>query len=278
MTYAGPRRRVRESDLLTYERRGWVAEEKVDGCYVEIHIGTLPRIGTSPGRLDGGYDRRYWRGARRPGVVTRLVYRSGRDVPEATAADVLGRQTDWPDGTVLVGELMVSTPAAALHYQRHGVAGVVLFDVLRVGADRWDDLPNAARREQLERMTRDLDGKAARVFQVARHHWRAADLYREIVDGEGGEGVVLCDPLAPVGTGKLKAKRHDTVTCIVRRVFAEERLVELSLGTTGPTFYVVPPKIELAAGDLVDVAAMGTYLSDVPRHARIVRVREDLHP
>jgi hypothetical protein len=270
--YTGPRRRVRLEELAAMQARGFVAEEKLDGWYVTLTIGTLPRLGTSPGRIDGGYDRRFWRGARRPGVVTSMVTRGGRAAP---AGDVLHRQTPWPDGTVLVGELMTSTPAARLWQERHGCTGVVLFDALAVGGEDWTWMPQAARREQLERMVDGLSGRDRAVFQLPRRSHRIAELARSVID-EGGEGVVVIDPQARAGAGRWKAKRTDTVTCTVLRPLPAEGVVEVMLGSAGQRFAVSLPRFDVRPGQLVDVACMGTYESGEPRHARITRERQDL--
>src|SRR3990170_2716710 len=96
-TYCGPRRAVRPEALEQLERRGWVAQPKADGVYCELGIGA-------------------------GGQVAWVRYRSGRwlttaDVARARGAhpcrDVIGLRTPWVGGAVLIGELMIQTPAAA---------------------------------------------------------------------------------------------------------------------------------------------------------------------
>jgi hypothetical protein len=274
--YTGPRRRVSLADLPALERRYLVAERKVDGWYCELEVGDLPRLGTSPARADGAYDRRYFRGQRRSGVITSGRLRSGRALSGVAGAELLGRVTPWPSGTVVACEVMTATDEARRWRETNNVSGgAVVFDLLFFGGEDWRPFPNAARREQLEAMFRLIDGRAARALQLVERTHRIRDLYRSVVD-QGLEGIVVVDPRAVAGQGKWKVKRSDAVTCSVVRV--EDRSVTLVAGSVGEPFSLSPGKLELAVGDLVDVEAVGFSVWNTPRHARIVRRRDDLRP
>lgn len=270
MTYCGPRRAAKVDELAALERRGWVAEVKEDGVYCELWIGA-------------------------GGRVQLARYRSGGRVGAESGRDVLGLCTPWPAGTVLVGELQVETPAAHRWQDRHGgVRGLVLFDILAWGdvdaqfrqlaagqlgagplpARDMSTAPQHERRAVLERLCEDLDGRAARVLHLVAHRRRGLRGWFEAIVAEGGEGVVLKDPGTPVGTGLRKVKRRDEVTCRVIAVLGDEGRVRLDWG--GRIFGAALPAFGLAVGQLVDVAAMGFYESDLPRHARVTRVRDDL--
>lgn len=270
MTYCGPKKAAKVDELAALERRGWVAEVKEDGVYCELWIGA-------------------------GGRVQLARYRSGGRIGGDSGRDVLGLRTPWPAGTVLAGELMVQTPAAHRWQDAHdGVRGLVLFDILAWGdveaqfrqlaagqlgagplpARDMTAAPYRERRAVLERLCEDLDGRAARVVHLVAQRRRGLRGWFEQLVAEGGEGVVLKDPGAPVGTGLRKAKRRDEVTARVIEVLAEDERVRLDWG--GRIFGAALPSFGVAVGQLVDVAAMGFYESDLPRHARVVRVRNDL--
>ena len=275
--YCGARGRARTADVAGLERRGWWAQEKADGVYAEAGVGA-------------------------GGAVAWVRYRSGElvtaaDVRRARGShrcqDLLGLRTPWAPGTVVAGELQVQTPAAARWQDAHGGArGLVLFDVLAVGdaeglvssllAGRMGEVPAWSmaerpyvdRRAWLERAVGDLDSRASRVVQlVAQRRRGLAAWCRELVDG-GAEGAVLVDPSAPAGRGKRKLKRVDHLGARVVAVLPGEGVARLDWG--GVLFSVALPAFPLRAGQAVDVAATGFYDSDQPRHARLVRVREDL--
>lgn len=270
MTYCGPTKVAKADELVALERRGWVAEEKLDGVYCEVWIGA-------------------------GGRVQLARYRSGARIGADSGRDLLGLRTPWPAGTVLAGELMVQTPAARRWQDAHGgVRGLVLFDILswgdvdaqfrqlaagRLGAGAMPardmtSAPQHERRAVLERLVEDLSGRAARsVHLVAQRRRGLRDWFEGIV-AEGGEGVVAKDPTAPAGAGTRKVKRKDEVTARVIAVLADEGRVRLDWG--GRIFGASLPSFAVRAGQLVDVAAMGYYESNVPRHARVVRVRDDL--
>lgn len=287
MAYCGPTRTARASELLAYQRKGWRLQPKADGWYAELRVGRCPCCGGS--------------------ALTLARYRSGRVATLAEAKrsrehalrDVLGLHVSgWPSGTVLVGESHVGTPAARRREDALGLRGVTLFDVLAVGFG--DELPTAVlaiaqatcgalpardlrgepqseRRRTLEELYLRLEGGPARRAIDVVPEWSTGlrNRYAEIVEG-GGEGGVLVDPSAPVGKGKLKVKRRDTVGCRVVSVSAEQGTARLSLG--GMTaFSVQIPAFPIAPGQAVDVAAVGFYDDSwTPRHARIVAVRPDL--
>ncbi len=274
--YAGPRKKARREECLGYEIRGWWAEEKADGCYVELHVG-----------FDGRYTR-----------IVELVYRSGATVGRAAGCDLLGQRVNLAAGTVIAGELMVRTPAAARWQAEHGgVTGMVAFDLLAEGehhakeaaraawpcatmerwpARDWTTAPMVWRRARLEQLVAELDGPAARkIHLVEQRRYNLRPFFDEVVD-RGGEGLVLKDPGAPVGEGMRKLKRHDTIDARVVQRIPGEGVVTLDWG--GRQFTVSSPSFTTHTGDVVEVAHMGFYDAETwtPRHARIVGIREDL--
>ena len=274
-TYAGPRGCARPEQLAELERRGWIAEEKSDGCYVTAYVG-------------------------RDGRIVTARYRSGGVVGREAGRDLYRISTPIAPGTVLVGELQVQTPAAHRWQDVHGgLRGLVVFDVLAWGdvhaqfenlcargrvlgpgsampARDMTTATQAERRAVLERLIGGLEGAAARVLQLVPQRRRGLRAWYERVIGEGGEGVVVKDPRAPLGRGARKVKRLDTVTAQVLQVLPEQGRVQLFWG--GRAFSVSIPKIPLRVGQLVDIFFSGLYESDLPRHARIVRARNDLSP
>lgn len=275
--YCGAAGRVLAGEVDALERRGWWAQEKADGVYVEAGVGA-------------------------GGVVAYARYRSGEVVTAADVrrargphrcGDLVGLRTPWAPGTVVAGELMVQTPAAARWQDGHGgIRGLVLFDVLAVGdaerlvagllagesgpAPAWDmrARPYVDRRAWLERAVVDLDGRAARVLHlVAQRRRGLARWCAELVDA-GAEGAVLVDPGAPVGRGKRKLKRVDHLGARVVSVHEGEGIARLDWG--GVLFSVALPREPIVAGQVVDVDATGFYEGSTPRHARIVCARPDL--
>jgi hypothetical protein len=69
-------------------------------------------------------------------------------------------------------------------------------------------------------------------------------------------------------------KRRNEITARVIAVLADEGRVRLDWGRR--IFGASTPSFAVSVGQLVDVAAVGYYKSDLPRHGRIVRVRGDL--
>jgi hypothetical protein len=275
-TYCGPSGAAKPADLEALERRGWVAEEKADGCYVELWVG-------------------------QGGVVKLARYRGGGMVGRDSGRDVLGLRTPWPAGTVIAGELQVQTPAAHRWQDAHGgVRGVVVFDILAWGnideqlrqlargelgrgplpARDMSSAPQAERRAVLERLFEDVEaagGRAARVLHLVRARRRGLRGWFEQLVGEGGEGIVVKDPGAPAGRGARKVKRRDDVTCTVLAVELEARRVMLAYGSAGMPFGASLPAFPMAVGDLVDVAVRGGFYDDGrPRHLSITRRRDDL--
>jgi hypothetical protein len=268
--YAGAKRLAKVEELPALERKGWIAEEKFDGVYCEAWVGS-------------------------GGKIQLARYRSGARIGGESGRDVIGLKTPWPAGTVLVGELMVETPAAHRWQDAHGgIRGLVLFDIARWGnvdaqfrqlatgtlgstplpARDMTTAPQHERRAVLERLCDDLAGRAARVLHLVPMRRRGLrSWFQDVVDA-GGEGIVVKDPAAPVGNGARKVKRRDDLTARVIAMLPDEGCVRLDWG--GRQFGATLPRFALSVGQLVDVSAMGFYDSDIPRHARIVRVRNDL--
>src|SRR3990172_285927 len=256
--YAGAQRASRPSELLSYQRRGWHAEEKIDGVYVELVAGAAPG----------------WRERRELGRISQGILRSGRRVGCESGRDVLGVQTGWAPGTRVVGELLVQTPAAARWQDAHGgVAGVVLYDLIAEGDwialhgardaefsavpyRDWTHAPQAERFARLRALVAGLDGPAARALHLVEE--RATGLrgfYREVLE-RGGEGIVLVDPSAPVQGGKRKVKRRDTLDCRVLELLGDEGVMRVQLGSR-QAFAVSLPRFALSPRDTAEIAHLG---------------------
>jgi hypothetical protein len=98
--------------------------------------------------------------------------------------------------------------------------------------------------------------------------------WREVVELGGGEGLVAVATEARMGArrSKLKVKQTDTLDATIvsiepKTVLAEWRGRCIVLGRRG---------LDLQVGDIVEVRHNGFHLTDIPRFASIVRVRDDL--
>jgi hypothetical protein len=268
--YCGPKRLATVGELAKLERAGWIAEEKLDGVYCEAWIGS-------------------------GGRVQLARYRSGARVGGDSGRDLIGLRTPWPAGTVVVGELMTETPAAHRWQDSHdGLRGLVLFDILAWGnvdaqfrqlatgtlgttalpARDMTTAPYHERRAVLERLYEDVSGRAAGVLHLVQQRRRGLRGWYEGIVAAGGEGIVVKDPAGTVGKGSRKVKRKDDITARVIAVLPDEGCIRLDWG--GRQFGTSLPAFAVSVGQLVDVSAIGFYDSDLPRHARIVRVRNDL--
>lgn len=284
--YVGPRRSARPDELAALERRGAVAQVKVDGWYSTLFIGAGGRIAA-------------------------VQLRSGRtylagDVERARgrhpAGDLIGVATGlWP-GTVIAAEMAVGTPESARWRRAHrGLAGAVVFDLLAVGdrrrlfaelaagevgarpfpAEDVTGQPQSARRAHLERLWEDVPDRARQVLElVPERRRRLRDFYDEQVNA-GAEGIVVKLRDAPAGKGMWRCKRRDSLDVRVVEVLPDHGVIRCDWG--GRLLYLGMPAFPVAVGDLVEVEARGFNDADrgeipVPRHARALRVRTDLSP
>jgi hypothetical protein len=234
--------------------------------------------------LTGRPDRRFHVNRRHVGAIHSARYRSGALVSGSDGHgglldDVRGLQIGLPAGSVLCGELMAHTPAALRWSEAHaGRIGVVLFDVLRVGAESVAARPYRERYEILSQLADRLDDDARQVVEVARSWCCHLSARFDEVVSRGGEGLVLIDPDAPAGSGKWKLKRSDTLDARVVELLPDEGVARVLVNGLDP-FTVSTPPFPVRVGDVVEVAHVGWYDGTwTPRHAHAVRPRPDLSP
>lgn len=281
--YVGPRLRARPEELHEYQSRGWLLEEKSDGCYVQVVVGAnwrapCPKCGPAyqtgifgPKRLD----HRFAHNQRRHGAIAGALYRSGRSAT-MSLGPLHGLELGVPDGTVLAGELMERTDAAARWCGARSVpVGLVLFDVLRWGDEDLAAEPYLKRRGTLDWLAGGLPEQAQRFVTVApAYRDRFRDRYESII-ASGGEGVVIKDPGASAGArrGAFKVKRHDNLDVRVLAIEEQTLLVEWGAGRT---FRVTRPAFPVTVGGFVECKHVGLTTRDLPRHCVAVRPRDDI--
>lgn len=201
----------------------WVAEEKLDGVRMKVHV-------TASGlRLDG----------RRKSDETYRYTERTENFPHLAECAALSRF----EGLVLDAELMmlsesidtgsvitagtltstaavtICAPAKARAIQeRHGKAQLFVFDIVRgPGGKSMSKVPLSRRREWLERVWCDEMTQAG-IHLVPQHTDKEA-LYQRVC-AQGGEGVMLKDLSAPYAEGKrvrtlLKWKKVHTLDAII---------------------------------------------------------------
>ena len=279
--YAGATRRLRPSQLRRL-RPHYRVQPKIDGQYCELH-------------LDGS------------GRVARVLSRGGREV----RCELLGALVHAP-GSVLVGELEAHTERGMTAARHWGYQRCHVFDLLRFGARDLSGESYEIRRDLLWRFRAELEYRlnpdatgqsdvagstrpSAERRSAPRYRtpggrfvcgpcdWRRAPIveqwpasqaekrYEEILSA-GGEGVVIVDPLAPVGSGKRKCKPTDYLDA---RVLAVDRSAARLLWERG-TFCVGIGTRVVAVGQIWTVAHEGYYGSGEPRFARLLSLRADL--
>lgn len=276
--YVGAGARLDPERGLALDPDRWCWQPKRDGCYARVSL-----------------DRR--------GRVSTVLSRAGAPLREG--ADLIGILAGPPD-SVLHGELEAHTEAGNRAAAARGWRALHLFDTTRLAGRDVSGLPFAARIAELELVRAQLGTDPARwrtddhgdahdvrtgrytaavprdlrrlpLIAAARGAGSAAVLWRDVVERGGGEGLVAVRLDAPSGArnAKRKIKPTDTLDCTVLSCRGGAARLEYR----GHTFVLSARGRwgQLAAGDLVEVAADGWYeRSPTPRHPRIVRVRSDL--
>jgi hypothetical protein len=117
------------------------------------------------------------------------------------------------------------------------------------------------------------------VVPMVRTHAQAEELWADFVLRGGGEGIVAVALAAPAGRrgSKRKVKQTDTIEAVVLR---NQGGGVVALRRGDQEFLVsARGKVQPQPGQVVEVAHDGFYERDfTPRFARMVRVRNDLHP
>jgi hypothetical protein len=281
--YVGAGARLAPERGLELDPARWAWQPKIDGVYARVSL-----------------DRR--------GRIANVLSRAGVRIREAD--ELVGVHAGPPD-SVLHGELEAHTEAANRAAAARGWRALHVFDVTRYAGrdvsplcygERYGLLHQARAPLELERAGRSdpwmvddqgdaHDARSGRYTRPVPHDYRRLPivplargrgagerLWRDHVELAGGEGLVACRLEAPAGAraSKRKLKASETLDCRVVRVGAGVALVEYRT-----VLFTVSARgrgcEDLAAGDVVEVAADGWYESSAtPRFARITRIREDL--
>lgn len=277
-TGAGSRLDPARGLALDDDRWGW--QPKVDGVYARVSL-----------------DRR--------GRISNVIARSGAPLREAQ--DLIGILAGPPD-SVLHGELEAHTEAGNRAAAARGWRALHVFDVTRwhgtdvcarayadrhaLIVDAQAELVSAGPRNpwvvddqgdahdaRTGRYTKPIPRDVRRLPVVAITCGRGAarDLWREVVEVGGGEGLVAVRLDAPARArgAKRKIKATDTLDCRVLACAGGAARLEY-----GGQVFTVSARgrwSQLTPGAIVEVAADGWYeRGATPRFARIVRLRGDL--
>jgi len=190
--YAGAAGRI---DLASARKLGprWVAQEKIDGALVRVHLdgrGCIERLFTRGGTELVASGRRSETPAEARARIARAraaacgkplsPYRERqleprRLVEPGLVDDLVGAHVGWP-GSVLVGELTAFTEAGNRVAACLGYRQVHLFDVIRAGDRYVAREPYHVRRDLLWRMQSEVECYGAREGWSRAHGGRARDL------------------------------------------------------------------------------------------------------
>lgn len=236
------------------------------------------------------------------GRVAEVRARSGKLISpriHQLAGDVIG--APW---SIVVGELEAHTQAGkrAAASNPDGRPRLHLHDCIQVGTQRVAELPYRQRRDALLRSWAQLGtDHPTSADDTGRHHdaagrftaqqlagWERArpvpqwptssldSVWADVVDRQGGEGLVVVALDAPMGRrgSKQKLKPIDTLDCAIIRVSA--RTVLAHWAGAGLAFVVQRGGQDVQAGELWAVAHEGFHDDGLPKFPRLVRPRCDL--
>ena len=288
--FAGARGIVKSREAV----QGWIVQRKYDGQYAEIELDCH-------------------------GLVRELRSKTGRVIRTDESQSMLGVFAGYPN-SILVGELMGHTEEGKKNTRTRGYSRVFIFDALVLRDELVDGQPFHARDTMIKKMygelsaivgtrkawwddkesrARDFHGKFTtrvpkswkRVPTVENFYGLKGGktLWDTYVKG-GGEGIVWCDPNAPVGKrgAKLKQKPLDTLDCQVESIgtnYCQVSFYDLKDLEEGAVvqecrkkaFVIFHGKRNLSIGDTVEVGFNGfTEKSGLPKFPRILKTRKDL--
>jgi len=274
---------------------GWIAQKKYDGEYAEVELDST-------------------------GKICELRSKTGRLITTTEAESMLGVFAGYPNST-LVGELMGHTEAGKADTRNRGYSRIFVFDALRLEDKMIDGEPFSERDRLIKEMdarlqevlrnrvewwdddssrARDFHGKFTRrvplgwkrVPRVENFYGakRGAELWKEYVKKERGEGIVWCDPDAYVGKrgSKLKEKLVDTLDVTVTAVGTRYCMAEFyDLRNLQPgasiheyetlDFPLLMGKFHVEVGDKLEVGCFRfTEKTGLPKSPRILSKRTDL--
>lgn len=275
---AGSQGRLTIADAVRLGRN-WMAQPKVDGCYVHVHTD-------------------------RAGKIERVLSRSGAVLSRKIVGGLLGAFVSWPD-SVLCGELEAHTEAGNRAARARGWRAVHVFDAVRVGGRYLAREPYRARRDALLRAQSEVvnlaeerswtrveglrgrDKETGRYVLAAEEGWRLCPVVDQVpvaragglwdgVQAGQGEGLVLVNINAPMGrrNSKRKLKPVSTLEAVCIKADGAGALLHW---IAGDKLFVVGAK-GLEEGRVFEVLHDGFYDSGEPRFARVVRERMDLQP
>ena len=260
--------------------RRYMVQVKHDGALVRVYLNSRGRIG-------------------------HVFTRSGIEAPASLTRGLVGALVGAPHAE-LVGELTAYTEAGNRITETLGHRQIHLFDCLHDGTRSLTGAPYHARRDALYRMQsalvgaptalpwkRDRTGRAhakdGTFTEAIPTDWRLTpiveqwpiskleELWGELVERDGQEGLVLVAQDAPLGRrrSKLKLKKRSTLDAVA--VAVTPRTVTCSWA--GQLFNVGRGKHDVSVGAVVECAFSGFYETvTIPRFPSLVRVREELRP
>lgn len=253
---------------------GYAAQPKVDGCYGRI---TTDRTGAVVSvRSRSGGEIRGWAGLS-TGLPLATLHAELEQHTEAgvRAASSAGYARAWLfDVTALEGSQVGSMP----YGERYGLLQAHQTQAEMCRRDPWVKDRHGDHHDARGRYCAGVpvDYRRFPVVPQRRGPNAARDLWREYVERDGGEGIVIVALAAPVGkrNAKRKVKPTDTLEATVVSVDASAA----ALVYAGHRFTVsARADIDLRIGELVEVVHSGWYEAGVtPRFARLARRRGDL--
>jgi|SRR5579872_156446 len=262
--YLGIREQISPKVLSTYSPKEWVAEEKRDGCWVEV-------------RTDSS------------GTITSLQGRSGTFFNGDAIKGLKGLKTPW-DNTILVGELETATEAATEVYKQVGFRRIWFFDVTQLLGQDVTFLTYEVRRQLLEVAITQF--ASDRLLLTRKVDLGFEAFFNEIVSN-GGEGIVLkrqtslyqstgsnrtyhwvrCKPLRTVDYKVLGLGTAEKGTTVLRLGLSKAD------GTIEEVGRIIAPACvrnpQTLIGKIIECIGAEMHKSGILRHCRFNRVRED---
>ena len=268
--YLGPALQITPEELGKYDSTDWVAEEKRDGAWCEVHTNAS-------------------------GTITTILGRTGKQFSGSNVVGLVGLQTPWYD-SVFAGELEAATESATKIYKTVGFRRIHMFDLVRLLGEPISLLAYEDRGRLLgSAITHKAvaDNVRQRILRTTLVESGFETFYQNIVSN-GGEGIVLkrrtslykgysgrtehwirCKPLRFVDyfcVGLGKASGGTTVLRLA--LFRNGEFQEIGR-ITAP---VAVRDSTTLVGQVIECKGAEIHSNGMLRHARFHRVRNDKNP
>lgn len=269
-TYIGPHESVSPDEAARFERAGWAAEEKHDGCWAEV-------------RTDD------------EGVIVSLTSRVGKKYSGDHVNGLLGLRTHLP-GSVLAAELEACSEASTERYTALGYRCLHIFDAPVLGGLDLTQESYERRRTLLEEFVPSSDHVVRERIRLVRQEQSGFKAMFESVVAGGGEGLVLKKLDSKYQSHRSSGKVDHWVRCkaasyvdyvVVRIGSSPQGSPNLKVGLYDDgslrevcTIKNPPAHLDLSelVGKVIEAKGAEVFASGALRHAHFERIREDKSP